>query len=151
VPDGRARDVCLINLNGGIYGKEEKGQESGKEKEEEESGRKESEEEIGEETREKSGQEEGKAENGQEDRAEAGCSHSGIGGNGSFDGGDAGRGEDRPEPRCCVALSDGLQALGGGELKLRSVRGPVPRAGPQIIRVVSSLHPERQLGSAHYG
>ena len=113
------------------HGKEEKRQESGKEKEKEESGKKEREKEVVEETRKKSGQEkvrpkegETQRKGGQESR-NAGSNDGGIGGLRPFGGGDAGRGENRPEPRSRMALSDGFQALSGFESELRSVRGPL--------------------------
>ena len=101
------------------HGKEEKRQESGKEKEKEESGKKEREKEVVEETRKKSGQEkirpkegETQRKGGQESR-NAGSSDGGIGGRSAFGGGDARRGENRPEPHSCMALSDGFQAISG--------------------------------------
>src|SRR5712664_2936633 len=101
------------------HGKKEKRQESGKEKEKKESSKKESEKEVVEENRKKSGQEkvrtkEGEIQrkSGQESR-NAGGNDVGIGGYSSFDSGDAGRGENRPEPRSRMALSDGFQALSG--------------------------------------
>ena len=105
----------FITLDGGSHGKEEKRQESGKEKEKEESGKKEGKKQIVEETREgkevrrKKG--EAPAKNGEESRDETGNSDGGVDDYNVFDGGDARRGEDRPEPRGCMALSDGLEAL----------------------------------------
>ena len=111
------------------HGKEEKRQESGKEKEKKESSKKEGEKEVVEEVREESGQEkvrpkegETQRKGGQESRS-AGSNDVGIGGYGPFDGGDAGRGENRPEPCSRMALSDGFQALSGFGSELRSVRG----------------------------
>src|SRR5213594_2021620 len=113
------------------HGKEEKRQESGKEKEKEESGTKEREKEVVEEARKKSGQEkvrpkegETQRKGGQEGR-NASSDDGGIGGHCPFGSGDAGRGENRPEPRSRMALSDGFQALSGFESELRSVRGPL--------------------------
>ena len=101
------------------HGKEEKRQESGKEKEKKESSKEEREKEVVEETRKKSGQEkvrpkegETQRKGGQESR-NAGSNNVGIGGYSPFDSGDAGRGENRPEPRSRMALSDGFEALGG--------------------------------------
>jgi len=101
------------------HGKEEKSQESGKEKEKEESSKKERQKEVVEETRKKSGQEkvrpkegETQRKGGQESRS-AGSNDGGIGGHGPFGSSDARRGENRPEPRSCLALSDGFEALGG--------------------------------------
>jgi hypothetical protein len=102
------------------HGKEEKRQESSKEKEKEESSKKESEKEVVEETREeKSGEEKirpnkGKAKeaSGQESCGEAGSADGGNGGSSAVHGGNA-RGEDRPEPRSCLAVSNGFQALSG--------------------------------------
>src|SRR5882672_12096214 len=101
------------------HGKEEKRQESGEEKEKEESSKKEREKKVVEETRKKSGQEkvrpkegETQRKGGQESR-NAGSNHGGIGGHSPFGSGDARRGENRPEPRSCMALSDGFEALGG--------------------------------------
>ena len=101
------------------HGKEEKRQESGKEKEKEESSKKEREKEVVEEIRKKSGEEkicpkegETQRKGGQESR-NAGSNDGGIGGYSPFASGDAGRGENRPEPRSRVALSDGFQALSG--------------------------------------
>jgi hypothetical protein len=102
-------------VNGGRYGQEEKSQEGSKEKEKEESSRKQRKKEIVEETREKSGQEKGEAENGKESRDETGSSDGGIDDYDVIDGGDARRGENRPEPRGRMAVSDGLQALAGDE------------------------------------
>jgi hypothetical protein len=87
------------------HGKEEKRQESGKEKEKKESSKKE---------REKDRPKEGETQRkgGQESR-NAGSNNVGIGGYSPFDSGDAGRGENRPEPRSRMALSDGFQALSG--------------------------------------
>ena len=101
------------------HGKEEKRQESGKEKEKKESSKKEREKEVAEEAREESGQEkvrpkegETQRKGGQESR-NAG-SDGGIGGLSPFGSGDdARRGENRPEPRSCMALSDGFQAISG--------------------------------------
>ena len=113
------------------HGKEEKRQESGKEKEKKESSKKEREKEVVEEAREESGQEkvrpkegETQRKGGQESR-NAGSNDVGIGGYSPFDSGDAGRGENRPEPRSRLALSDGFQALSGLGSELRSVRGPL--------------------------
>jgi hypothetical protein len=101
------------------HGKEEKRQESGKEKEKKESSKKEREKEVVEETRKKSGQEkvrpkegETQRKGGQEGR-NAGSNDGGIGRRSSFGSGDARRGENRPEPRSCMALSDGFQAISG--------------------------------------
>ena len=101
------------------HGKEEKRQESGKEKEKKESSKKEREKEVAEEAREESGQEkvrpkegETQRKGGQESR-NAGSNDGGTGGYAPFDSGDAGRGENRPEPRSRMALSDGFQALSG--------------------------------------
>src|SRR6267378_5229258 len=101
------------------HGKEEKRQESGKEKEKEESSKKEREKEVVEETRKKSGQEkvrpkkgETQRKGGQEGR-NAGSNDGGIGGRSPFGGGDARRAENRPEPRSCMALPDGFQAISG--------------------------------------
>ena len=101
----------FTTLNGGHYGKEEKEQEGGEEKEKEEGGRTQGKKEIVEETRKKSGQEEGKAESGKEGRDETGGNLGGINEHGVLDNVGAGRGENRPEPRGCVAVSDGLEAL----------------------------------------
>ncbi len=111
------------------HGKEEKRQESGKEKEKKESSKKEREKEVIEQTRKKSGQEkgrpkEGETQSGQESRNASG-NDGGIGGYSPCDSGDAGRGENRPEPRSRVALSDGFQAVSGFGSELRSVRGPL--------------------------
>src|SRR5437867_2255961 len=113
------------------HGKEEKRQESGKEKEKKESSKKEREKEVVEEAREESGQEkvrtkegETQRKDGQESRNASG-NDGGIGGYSPFDSGDAGRGENRPEPRGRMALSDGFQALSGFGSELRSVRGPL--------------------------
>ena len=84
------------------HGKEEKRQESGKEKEKEESSTKEREKEVVE-TRKKSGQE----------GRNAGSNDGGIGRRSPFGSGDARRGENRPEPRSCMALSYGFQAISG--------------------------------------
>lgn len=118
------------NLMEASHGKEEKRQESGKEKEKEESSKKEREKEVVEETRKKSGQEkvrpkegETQRKGGQESR-NAGSNDGGIGGHNPFGSGDARRGENRPEPRGCMALSDGFQAIGGLS-EPRSVRGPL--------------------------
>jgi len=101
------------------HGKEEKRQESGKEKEKEESSKKEREKEVVEEIRKKSSQEkvrpkegETQRKGGQESR-NAGSNDGGIGGLRPFGGCDAGRGENRPEPRGRMALSDGFQTLSG--------------------------------------
>jgi hypothetical protein len=99
----------FTTLNGGHYGKEEKEQEGGEEKEKEEGSRTQGKKEIVEETRKKSGQEKSKAESGREGRDETSGSNGGIDEHGVLD--DAGRGENRPEPRSRVALSDGLEAL----------------------------------------
>ena len=108
----------FTTLDGGSHGKEEKRKESGKEKEKEESGKKEGKEEIVEEAREgkEVRQEKGevRAKNGEESRDETGNSDGGIDDCNVFDGGDARRGEDRPEPRSRMALSDGLEALKAG-------------------------------------
>ncbi|HET7200063.1 MAG TPA: hypothetical protein VFI80_04540 [Burkholderiales bacterium] len=105
----------FITLDGGSHGKEEKREESGEEKEKEESGKKERKKEIVEEAREgkEVRQEKGevRAKNGEESRDETGNSDGGIDDCNVFDGGDARRGEDRPEPRGRMALSDGLEAL----------------------------------------
>jgi hypothetical protein len=105
----------FTTLDGGSHGKEEKRKESGKEKEKEESGKKEGKEEIVEEAREgkEVRQEKGEvpAKDGEESRDETGNSDGGIDDCNVFDGGDARRGEDRPEPRGRMALSDGLEAL----------------------------------------
>ena len=113
------------------HGKEEKRQESGKEKEKKESSKKESEKEVVEETRKKSGQEkvrrkegETQRKGGQESRNASG-NDGGIGGYSPFDSGDAGRGENRAEPRGRMALSDGFQAINRSGSELRSVRGPL--------------------------
>jgi hypothetical protein len=102
------------------HGKEEKRQESGKEKEKEESSKKEREKEVVEEIRKKSGQEkvrpkegETRRKGGQESR-NAG-NDGGIGGHSPFGSGDAGRGENRPEPCSRVALSDGFETISGWE------------------------------------
>lgn len=105
-----------LTLDGGYsHGKEEKRQESSEEKEKEESS-KESEEEVVEEIREeKSGRpKKGKAqeESGQESCGEAGSAADGNGSSSAVHGGNA-RGENRPEPRSRLALSDGFQALSG--------------------------------------
>src|SRR6266853_1242191 len=108
------------------HGKEEKRQESGKEKEKEESVRKEREKEVVEEICKKSGQEEVRPKEGETQRKggqegrNAGSNNGGIGGHSPFGSGGAGRGENRPEPRSRVALSDGFQAV---RSDLRSVRG----------------------------
>ena len=101
------------------HGKEEKRQESGKEKEKKESSKKEREKEVAEEAREESGQEKVRPKEGETQRKgsqespNAGSNDGGTGGYAPFDSGDAGRGENRPEPRSRMALSDGLQALSG--------------------------------------
>ena len=96
------------------HGKEEKRQESSEEKEKEESSK--GKREVVEETREeKSGRpKKGKAreESGQEGCGKAGSADGGNGGFSAVHGGNA-RGEDRPEPRSCLALSNGFQALSG--------------------------------------
>ncbi len=113
------------------HGKEEKRQESGKEKEKKESSKKKREKEVVEEAREESGQEKVRTKEGEIQRKggresrNAGGNDVGIGGYNPFDSGDAGRGENRPEPRSRMALSDGFQALSGFESELRSVRGPL--------------------------
>jgi len=101
------------------HGKEEKRQENGKKKEKEESSTKERKKEVAEEARKKSGQEkirpkegETQRKGGQESR-NAGSNDGGIGGHCPFGSGDARRGENRPEPRGCMALSDGFQAISG--------------------------------------
>ena len=113
------------------HGKEEKRQESGKEKEKKESSKEEREKEVVEEAREESGQEkvrpkegETQRKGGQESRS-AGSNDVGIGGYGPFDGGDAGRGKNRPEPRSRVALSDGFQALSGLGVNCGRSGGPL--------------------------
>ena len=113
------------------HGKEEKRQESGKEKEKEESSKKEREKEVVEEIRKKSSQEkvrpkegETQRKGGQESRT-AGSNDGGIGGLRPFGSGDAGRGENCPEPRGRMALSDGFQTLSGLGVEPRSVRGPL--------------------------
>jgi hypothetical protein len=118
-PNGRV--CCFITLDGGSHGKEEKRQESRKEKEKKESSKKESEKEVVEEVCKKSGQEkihpkegETQRKGGQESR-DAGGYDGGIGGYNPLGSGDAGRGENRPEPRSRMALSDGFQALSGLE------------------------------------
>ena len=73
-----------------------------------------SEKEVAEEARKESGPEEGKAEIRKESRAKTG-SDCGIDVHGVFDGVDARGGENRPEPRGRVALSNGLQALKTGD------------------------------------
>src|SRR6266849_5099777 len=80
------------------HGKEEKRQESGKEKEKEETSKKES---------------EAQKKGGQESCHQTGSSDGGIGGDGAFHGGNARRGENRPQPRSRLALSHGFQALSG--------------------------------------
>ena len=110
---GRARYVVSLTLDGGSHGKEEKRQESSEEKEKEESSK--GEEEVVEETREeKVRPKKGKAkeESGQESCGEAGSANGGNGGSNAVHGGNA-RGENRPEPRSRLALSDGFQALSG--------------------------------------
>src|SRR5213592_4741457 len=118
------------------HGKEEKRQESGKEKEKEESGTKEREKEVVEEARKKSGQEkvrpkegETQRKGGQESR-NAG-SDGGIVGRSPFGSGDARRGENRPEPRSCMALSDGFQAVSGLGVNCGRSGGP---SAPEIGR-----------------
>src|SRR5256885_14005639 len=121
------------------HGKEEKRQESGKEKEKEESSTKEREKKVAEETRKKSGEEkvrpkkgETQRKGGQESR-NAGSDDGGIGGGHSPFGGNARRGENRPEPGGCMALSDGFQAIKRGVSEPRSVPGPLcpgPSRGP---------------------
>ncbi len=107
------------------HGKEEKRQES------KESSKKKREKEVVEEAREESGQEKVRPKEGEIQRKggresrNAGGNDVGIGGYNPFDSGDAGRGENRPEPRSRMALSDGFQALSGFESELRSVRGPL--------------------------
>jgi len=112
------------------HGKEEKRQESGKEKEKKESSKKEREKEVAEEAREESGQEkvrpkegETQRKGGQESR-NAGSNDGGTGGYAPFDSGDAGRGENRPEPRSRMALSDGFQALSGLGVNCGQSGGP---------------------------
>src|SRR6266853_4375066 len=56
---------------------------------------------------------EAKKKSGQESCHQTGSSDGGIDGYSAFHGADAGRGEDRPEPRSRLALSDGLKALSG--------------------------------------
>jgi len=122
---GRARYVVSLTLDGGSHGKEEKRQESSEEKEKEESSK--GEKEVVEETREeKVRPKKGKAqeESGQESCGEAGSADGGNGGSNAVHGGNA-RGENRPEPRSRLALSDGFQALSGLGSELRSVRGPL--------------------------
>ena len=114
-------EAFFTTLNGGRYGEEEKEQEGSEEEEEEEGSRKQ-EEKSAQEAGKESGQEEGEAENGQESRHETG-GDGGIGRHGVLDDDDAGGGEDGPEPRGCVALSDGFQALKRLAFGLRSVRG----------------------------
>ena len=100
------------------HGKEEKRQESGKEKEKEESSKKEREKEVVE-TRKKSGQEKVRPKEGETQRKcgqegrNAGSNDGGIGRRSPFGSGDARRGENRPEPRSCMALSYGFQAISG--------------------------------------
>ena len=112
------------------HGKEEKRQESGKEKEKEESSKKEREKEVVEETRKKSGQEkvrpkEGETQrNGGQESRNAGSNDGGIGGRSAFGSGGARRGENRPEPRGCMALSDGFQALSGLRVNRGQSGGP---------------------------
>ena len=116
-PNGRVR--CFITLDGGSHGKEEKRQESGKEKEKKESSKKESEEEVVEEACKKSGQEKIRPKEGEtqrkggEESRDASSYDGGVRGYNPFDSGDAGRGENRPEPRSRMALSDGFQAISG--------------------------------------
>jgi len=119
------------------HGKEEKRQESGKEKEKEESGKKEREKEVVEETRKKSGQEkvrpkegETQRKGGQESR-NAGSNDVGIVGRSPFGSGDARRGENRPEPRGCMALSDGFQAISGLGVTAVGPGALVPRTEPR--------------------
>src|SRR3989442_10438414 len=119
------------------HGKEEKRQESGKEKEKEESGKKEREKEVVEETRKKSGQEKVRPKEGETQRKGGQESRNagrdgGIGGLSPFGSGDdARRGENRPEPRSCMALSDGFQAISGlGECTAVSPGALVPRTEP---------------------
>jgi len=101
------------------HGKEEKRQESGKEKEKEESSKKEREKEVVEEIRKKSSQEKVRPKEGETQRKgdqesrNAGSNDGGIGGLRPCGSGDAGRGENRPEPRGRMALSDGFQTLSG--------------------------------------
>jgi hypothetical protein len=120
------------------HGKEEKRQESGKEKEKEESSKKESQEEIAEEAGKGQGEaspKKGEAEkkNGQEGCQQTGSSDGGIDGHGAFDGGNARRGENRPEPRSRVALSDGFQALAGLRMTAVSPGAFAPRAEPRAF------------------
>src|SRR2546426_4716029 len=111
------------------HGKEEKRQESGKEKEKKESSKKEREKEVVEEAREESGQEKVRPKEGETQRKggresrNAGGNDGGIGGYNPFDNGDAGRGENRPEPPSRMAPSDGVQGLNGVGGGLPSVRG----------------------------
>lgn len=114
MPDRRAQGFCFITLNGGHDGQEEKGEEGGEEKEKEEGSRTKSEKEVAEEACKESGQEEGKAEIRKESRGET-VSDGGIDVHGVFDGVDARRGENCPEPRGRLALSHGLQALKAGD------------------------------------
>src|SRR5213596_3015308 len=93
------------------HGKEEKRQESGKEKEKEESSTKERQKEVVEEARKKSGQEEVRPKEGETQRK--GGQEGRNGGSNPFGSGDARRGENRPEPRSCMALSYGFQAVSG--------------------------------------
>lgn len=114
--------MFLSTLDGGSYGKEKESQKSSEEKEEEESSKKESKKEVGKETRKKeSGQEEARQkeeggktqeEIGQESCGETGSGNGGVGGCNAFHRGNAG-GENRPEPRSGLALSDGFKALSG--------------------------------------
>src|SRR6266852_6139662 len=89
------------------HGKEEKRQESGKEKEKEESSKKRGQEETS------PKESEAQKKSGQESCHQTGSSDGGIGGDGAFHGGNARRGENRPQPRSRLALSDGFQALSG--------------------------------------
>src|SRR6266540_3100355 len=83
------------------HGKEEKRQESGKEKEKEESSKKEREKEVVEKIRKKSGQEKVRPKEGETQRK------------GGQESRNARWGKNRPEPRGCMALSDGFQAISG--------------------------------------
>ena len=118
------------------HGKEEKRQESGKEKEKEESSKKEREKEVVEETRKESGQEkvcpkegETQRKGGQESR-NTGSNYGGIGDHNPFGSGDARGGENRPEPRGCMALSDRFQAVSGLGVNRGQSGAFVPRTEP---------------------
>src|SRR6266480_1077287 len=93
------------------HGKEEKRQESGKEKDRPKEG----------ETQRKGGQE----------GRNAGSNDGGIGGRSPFGSGDARRGENRPEPRSCMALSDGFQAISGLGVNCGQSGALVPRTEPR--------------------